>query len=249
MNLIPEEILSQILAPVSEQAPCGDSKENILNTDSPATDAIVELEMKHDAASKMLKLGEKADWGDVFELSTEILGKHCKHAQFLVQWLDTVPHLFGFDGLAQALDLVTKVIAKYPADLHPNPEGKATRKLEIISRLSASKSFCEAVQKISFPRNSNKEMQVSYLHSVYARYYERASDSDKTGYQNLGYCSEDELIQQLSRISSENCKKLIDSIQSCIDATISLDQILIQQCNEARSQGIEEEDKVAFSSP
>lgn len=247
MNLIPEEILSQILAPVSEQAPCGDSKENILNTDSPATDAIVELEMKHDAASKMLKLGEKADWGDVFELSTEILGKHCKHAQFLVQWLDTVPHLFGFDGLAQALDLVTKVIAKYPADLHPNPEGKATRKLEIISRLSASKSFCEAVQKISFPRNSNKEMQVSYLHSVYARYYERASDSDKTGYQNLGYCSEDELIQQLSRISSENCKKLIDSIQSCIDATISLDQILIQQCNEARSQGIEEEDKVGFT--
>jgi predicted component of type VI protein secretion system len=40
---------------------------------------------------------------------------------------------------------------------------------------------------------------------------------------------------------------LIDSIQSCIDATISLDQILIQQCNEARSQGIEEEDKVGFT--
>jgi type VI secretion system protein ImpA len=246
MSLIPEEILTQILMPVSEQAPCGDSKESILNTDSPATDEIVDLEMKHDTATKKIKLGEKAEWRDVFELSAKILGHHCKHAQFLVQWLDTVPQLYDFEGLAQALDVVAKVIEKYPRELHPNPEGKATRKLEIISKLAASNSFNEAVQRIPFPRNSEKESQVSYLHSVYAKYYEEASETERISYRDLGYCSRDELTEQLSVISPENCKKLIDSLEACIGATLKLDQVLNQQKEEALLQGNRAEDHVGF---
>ncbi|MCW8040442.1 MULTISPECIES: type VI secretion system protein TssA [Acinetobacter] len=112
--------LDHLLQPISESRPCG-----IDCSFSNEFHAIKKAKTKDDP---LLEQGDwvseqkKADWAFIHAKSTELLTEKTKDLRLLTWLLEAWPHLYGFDGIAKALELTHRSLNVYWDLLHPEIE-------------------------------------------------------------------------------------------------------------------------------
>ncbi len=113
--------LDAILAPLPGASPCGDD----LSFDT-AFDDILELRREDDptlAQGAWVRELQRADWPGVVAMGTNLLTTRTKDLRLAGWWLDASARVSGWRGLADGLELVEGLCARYWDDLHPRAEG------------------------------------------------------------------------------------------------------------------------------
>jgi type VI secretion system protein ImpA len=114
------ELISQLLEPISEQAPCGQDLRY-----EPEFDRLRELRREDDTS---LPTGvwqssiKRAQWPELEKLTTSLLLERSKDLM-LSAWLgEALLHQDGLEGLPGSLALVDGLCERYPEHLHPQAE-------------------------------------------------------------------------------------------------------------------------------
>ncbi|TBU95641.1 type VI secretion system protein TssA [Phytopseudomonas dryadis] len=114
------DLLDELLAPLSDDAPCGRSLRY-----EPAFDRLRELRREDDAslpAGVWQSEAKRGEWPAVEKLATQVLKTRSKDLM-VAAWLgEAWLHRYGYPGLAPALALLAGLCERYPEDLHPQAE-------------------------------------------------------------------------------------------------------------------------------
>lgn len=175
----------RLLAPISEELPCGESRENSQNVDLSRAFSILFAES---SAAKKLELAwadnqlignqdvvEKPKWMPIAEKSIEYLGQYSKDARVLSCLVEAATRVAGFVGLRDSLRLTRQMLEMYHDRLNPRPESSEDyAPLDSISSLDKSKTFAAALKQCTLS-SLNEYSQISYFQYELARFFDEAT--------------------------------------------------------------------------
>ncbi len=125
--------IDALVAPINDERPCGS------NYDDRNDQALIPLFSELNSLSGLARSYEKAryqnlisniggaggaepaQWPRIRELAIEILTKHTKDTRALISLVEAQGHLFGLNGLGQALAASSAIVEQYKTTLYPVP--------------------------------------------------------------------------------------------------------------------------------
>ncbi len=177
----------------------------------------------------------KGEWKLVLESSLKIVEEESKDIEVVAWLIEAAIRVDGFRGLANALSLMHKLLAKYWGSLHPKPdEDGLSATLFPLTGLNGSSNEGTLIMPIRMA--PFVELADGTGISVYD--YLKASelpksnpDEQKKKQVSPGFRSLDDLIQAAKGQSSDY-KQTGNWIQKCIESFTTLDQYLTEKCGQ-----------------
>jgi type VI secretion system protein ImpA len=250
-----------LLAPISEDRPCGFSKDSGENSElvysfSELRDLIQtarRIEAKRlEAATLSPKEriqfledydgksdGPKADpkWNRIAELSITILSKYTKDTRVLLSLTEAMPRLYGLPGLRDALRLCAQTLEQFKLALMPEPEGpdESDSCLQFLAQMGNSRNIEGAIDQAEVLPGSPDLNWFSY---IAAASLEKRSPEERSQFIQDGHITVENFQQELGNLDAATLKESLNTISETLEAARSLDQVFTQLSDKKRPLGI-----------
>jgi type VI secretion system protein ImpA len=231
--------LEALLAPISDDAPCG---ANVRLDPNPGSlyYRIKDARAAARAAERQSLHGEEADapaadWSPVLELAPKLLREQSKDLEVAAWWIEGLTREHGFAGLRDGLKLIAGWVERYWAGLHPLPDedGLATRVAPLtgLNGEDAEGTLIAPISLIPITAASDVAGPYSAWHYHQATELERIEDPAQREQRLAGGAPTMEQFRQGARNAGAAFYVALKSdIQECRDAFAALNAALEPQC-------------------
>ena len=240
-----------LLAPISEEAPCGTAKEMgndlaLLNSFSSMTMTVQTAKRIESRRQELETLspsqrqpfmegyegmtdGPNADpkWNSVAEQAVEVLTKHSKDTRILLYLTEALPRVEGLPGLRDALRLCRLMLEQYGNQLFPHSETPEEQNyyLQFVARINDSNNILAAIERTPF---HSDEPQLHYYSHLKAIALERLSPEERDAAIKGGDASLSDYSRALERLSAAALDEFHQQIRETLSEAEQLDATLGQ---------------------
>lgn len=234
----------RLLAPISEELPCGESRENSQNVDLSRAFSILFAES---SAAKKLELAwaenqnsvgnqevvERPQWMPIAEKAIDYLGQYSKDARALSCLVEAATRVAGFVGLRDSLRLTRQMLEKYQDRLNPRPESSEDyAPLDSISSLDKSKTFAAAIKQCTLS-SLNEYSQLSYFQYELARFFDEATmdEAARESAINQGKLTQAKFRQKVLKIPADEIREKSGLLNESLDEARGVNAALQTYCS------------------
>lgn len=238
-----------LLAPISEESPCGTAKETgsdiaLLNAFSTIT-MTVQTAKRIEARRQELESlspeqrqqfmegyegmsdGPNADpkWNNVVDNAITVLSQHSKDTRVLLYLAEGISRTEGLVGLRDALQLSRLMLDRYGDQLFPTPDSpeEANYHLQFVARINESANILSALERTPF---SLHDPQLHYYAHLQAIALERMSPEDQEVAMRGGEAGLIDFSKALSHAGDAALKDFAEQIKETLAEAEQLDTTL-----------------------
>lgn len=240
-----------LLAPISEEAPCGTAKEMgsdlaLLNAFSSMT-MTVQTAKRIEARRQELETlspsqrqsflesyegmtdGPSADpkWNVVADQAVDVLSKHSKDTRILLYLTEALPRVDGLLGLRDALRLCRLMLEQYGNRLFPSSETPEEQNyyLQFVARINDSNNILAAIERTPF---TDDEPQLHYYSHLKAIGLEKLPSEERDAALKGGDVGLSDFTQALERLNVAALDEFQAQIRETLSEAEQLDTLLGQ---------------------
>jgi type VI secretion system protein ImpA len=239
--------VEKLLAPISDEHPCGQAKEDgdigQQNEYYSIREAITSARGIEAARRELEEVppGEREDrykdyegrpnnpkndphWRSIAEQCVAFLGQRSKDAQVL-QWLiESSSHAYGYRGFIDAVEVTVGLIQKYAEGLYPRDAEDPGYALSFIAAVCKSSAFLESLKRVPVAA----DVPISFSSKRLADILQggSVSASDRESWENEGARTYDAIRSMLADCDSERRTEFLQSLEGAIAAAVQLDELL-----------------------
>jgi type VI secretion system protein ImpA len=235
----------RLLAPISEELPCGESREDSQNVDLSRAFSVLFAES---SAAKKLELAwadnqlnfvgnqevvDRPQWMPIAEKSIDYLGHFSKDARALSCLVEAATRVAGFVGLRDSLRLTRQMLEKYQDRLNPRPDSSEVyAPFDSISSLDKSRTFAAAIKQCTLS-SLNEYSQTSYFQYELARFFDEATmdEAARESAINQGRLTQAKFRQMVSKIPADEIREKSGFLSEALDEARGVNAALQTYCS------------------
>ncbi len=245
--------LEKLLAPISEEQPCGLSKETSENLDLEAAFGLVqfaadiarkiekakaELELLAPAVRKEVikdSAGRSNDpkkdpgWPAIATQCCEILESKSKDTRVLAWLIESMARSYGFHGLSEALEVSAGLVEAYGKELLPHSSEESVYALAFLDKLNQSSSLIDGLGRVPLSRDSS----VCFRAKLIARHLEGLPPDQKDELLESGLLLYDDIEKEIEQSDEGDLREFLLGIETSIANAERLDRALANQSGKA----------------
>jgi|688.fasta_scaffold68111_1 type VI secretion system protein ImpA len=236
----------RLLAPISEELPCGESRENSQNVELARAFSVLLAEWQ--AAKKLEKewaenqlifngsqdVVDRPKWMPIAEKAIDYLGQYSKDGRVLSCLVESAARVAGFAGLRDSLRLTRQLLETYQDRLNPRPESSDDyAPLDSISNnLDRSKTFADAIKQCTLS-SLNEYSQISYFQYELARFFDEATmdEAARESAINQGRLTQARFRQIVSKIPADEIREKSGFLNEALDEARGVNRALQTYCS------------------
>jgi len=244
MSLLNRE---QLQAPISDENPCGISKESPEGTELASVFSNVQLLWDTSRKIERIRLelallpsGEhrqsimddnqdrpydprnEPSWSSIATTCCEIIESKSKDMR-VVSWLfEPMVRLHGFAGLSEITDVTADLIEAFSEQLYPVDESNHLYAVSLIDRLNQSTSLIEALASVQV----SSDVPISYQSRTYSGYLSKLSFDEQAELKANGLMTYDELEKVVAGAESSELQSFMGDLERAIASSTRLDSVL-----------------------
>ncbi len=245
--------LDKLLAPISDELPCGLCKETSENLDLEAAFGLVqfaadiarkiekakaELELLAPAVRKDVikdSAGRSNDpkkdpgWPAIATQCCEILESKSKDTRVLAWLIESMARSSGFHGLSEALEVSAGLVEAHGKELLPHSPEESFYALAFLDKLNQSSSLIDGLGRITLSRDSS----VCFRAKLIARHLEGLPPDQRDELMESGLLLYEDIEKEIEQSDEGDLREFLLGIEISIANAELLDQALGKQSGKA----------------
>ena len=237
----PEDQLNidELIAPISEDAPCGQD----IREDSSPTSPYYQLKDLRSAARDAERRHESGDdpdleppdWQPILDLAPRVLREKSKDLEITAWYIEALLRREGFAGLRDGFKLARVLVETYWDDLYPTPVDGLEDKVAPLTGLNGYEGDGTLILPIRRAAITAEGSHGTFAYWHYQRAHEIERIEDEEKREKLiqsGVVTLKEFNQTVRESGADFYLRLIDELTSCLAEFTQLTDLMTEKCGD-----------------